>query len=833
MRRYLEPSARNLLRPALVMGVPLTGMILLSSVVLTLTTLSGTNFKGNLFAFGVGLVGYAGLRVLQRFALTGWEQRLLWWIESAVAKKAASLSLIQISPSSYLVQAPDTLDQVELLRAKDEWANRLTALRAKRRLTLMAEITGQGARLMELQADPQAKLPRKPEWKLLTSGIYTGLEHVYSLHSLPVVTDPLWLFSVLKDLSGDVRVLVSFQGLDARKIKRRIEVSRRRSSRGEALLSNVDSDITFEEATDVLRGLSRGDESVVDASLVLVSKTPLDLDPALFIQETNPALSVSGVLGLRRLYHRSHLVRVVTACDLIPNILDPVEGAAEILKTPRGNPLYFSPNDSRLEALHWLVVGATGSGKSFFTGLVLRRMIEGGEKLSVLFLDHGRSFRRLVRSMRGQYVELSEETSEREDVIDPVASLAEVGTVSGIELSDLGVGAKKDALRCIFQHLESLLKSRDSVHPVYVVLDECWNFLRDDPVLVQRAFREFRKLNGAVIAITQSLSDFVTTQTGQTIFQNAPVRILLRQGEDLTAFRGALGLNDVEFDRLRLLRQVRGEYSECLIKTPYLSRLGRLYPSGSEHEVLRTDNLRAEWVQEHRSASRPVSVLALTVLLLSVFTYSPQTQAAFGLEMAPLMKLVAGQVAEIERLTQQVGIAKDNHALLIELNQGIDKTVSQIQSVESVLERAQGLDPRAVRSISELNAYMARTREAKRAVEELMELRSDAASIAIQQSALQGETAYLMGQEMMATGATLAQDSRLASPGRAAQITAASSSAQMLAQGVQLQTLSQIAQLQAMQLELLRSQYDQQRNERKQQDEMFRQVVSMRKGGGK
>ena len=228
-------------------------------------------------------------------------------------------------------------------------------------------------------------------------------------------------------------------------------------------------------------------------------------------------------------------------------------------------------------------------------------MIEGGEKVSVLFLDHNRSFRRLVRGMGGDYLELSAKTSRREDVIDPIIALAEPGAISGIELSDLDLDAKRDAVRCIFTHLEGVLKGRDTTHPIYLVLDECWTFLRDEPALVQRAFREFRRLNGAVIAITQSLSDFVTSQTGQTIFQNAPVRILLRQGEDLGAFRGALALNDVELERLRLLRQSKGEWAECLIKTPYLSRLGRLHPTPEEHELLRTDNLREEWVSERRS----------------------------------------------------------------------------------------------------------------------------------------------------------------------------------------------------------------------------------------
>ncbi|NDD92876.1 hypothetical protein EBZ37_12400, partial [bacterium] len=108
--------------------------------------------------------------------------------------------------------------------------------------------------------------------------------------------------------------------------------------------------------------------------------------------------------------------------------------------------------------------------------------------------------------------------------------------------------------------------------------------------------------------------------------------------------------------------------------------------------------------------------------LLLVFTISHRASAAFGLEMGPLMKLVAGQLTEIERLTQQLGVAKENQALLLELNRGIDKTVSQIQTLESVLERAQGLEPKAIRSISELNQYLSRAREAKKLVEDAMGL---------------------------------------------------------------------------------------------------------------
>ena len=606
MRQYSEPTARNLLRAPLVMGVPLGGMLALSGVVLTLSTISGTSLVGNIAALLVGALGYAGLRLLERWALNGWEQTPLWWLEKVLLRKSSSASVVSIQAHSAQVYAPDTLDEIDLIRAKDEFTPSLKALRAGERLSLLAKLTPHGTQLFKLALLPAASLEKMPDWRQLTQGLFTGDERVYSLHSLPVFTDPLWLFSILKDLPQDIRVIVTFKGVDFRSYKKRIEISRRRSSRSDSSASAIDSDITFEEASQVLRGLSRGDELVLEASLVLISKTELDLDTSLFVAEKRPELAIASALGFRKVLHRKYLVRLCTATDLIPNILDPVEIAAEILKTPRGNPLYFSPNDPRLEALHWLVVGATGSGKSFFTGLVLKRMIEGGENLSVLFLDHNRSFRRVVRAMGGQYLELSSLSSSRDDIIDPIVALGEPRKVSGIELSDLSPDDKKLGIRTILSQLEAFLRVRESTHPIYLVLDECWNFLRDEPVLVQRAFREFRKLNGAVIAVTQSLSDFITSQTGQTIFQNAPVRILLRQGEDLTPFRGALALNDVELARLRLLRQVRGEFSECLIKTPYLSRLGRLYPTEDEHELLRTDNLREEWAKQRKALAKPV-----------------------------------------------------------------------------------------------------------------------------------------------------------------------------------------------------------------------------------
>jgi len=192
--------------------------------------------------------------------------------------------------------------------------------------------------------------------------------------------------------------------------------------------------------------------------------------------------------------------------------------------------------------------------------------------------------------------------------------------------------------------------------------------------------------------------------------------------------------------------------------------------------------------------------------ILFVVLWSTNAFALFGEELAPLLQLVSGQVTEIERLTQTVGAAKDQVKLLQDLNEGIDRTISQIRSVEQIMQRAKGLDPSSVRSVSDLNDLLARAKQTRKQVDDLMVAKLMIADQAITQSALQSDTSYKMGQEMVGVGSQLAVESQSASPGRASQISAASGSAQMLAQGVQLQTLAQMVQLQALTLEFHKAQ---------------------------
>ena len=588
MRSFNEPTLKNLLRRPTVMGVPFEGLLALSFMVLTTLVAFGNSKFANALTAILAVGGFVTLRLCTHFMVDGWIVELIYPIEKKLWKQGEQPK-IEYDDCDIEIMPPDTLENGSLIYEKEKIVSKLLKLKARENLIIEFDSGPDGSGFRELSVTGQ-----------LVKGFSGRVpQYCYSLKSLPVLTNPLLISDLLQGINSPFKVLIRITGISYLEAKRKVEGSRRRNARDSASITNIDSEVTFEESSKVLEGMSRGDERIAEFSLVITSDSELELDSDLFHFEKNNELAFLSIIGLRR-HFRSHYLRLTTISDLIPNFGDPVDGEASVLASIRKKPMYFSPQDSRLESLHWLVVGATGTGKSFFTGVVLKRLIDQGIPMSVLFVDHNRSFRRLVRSEGGLYQEPQTVLEVQDQLSALERSLDVEGTFSGIELSDLSFDEKKIASKILIERIEIFLRKRNSVHPVYLVLDECWNFLRDEPVLVQRAFREFRKLNGAVIAITQSLSDFMSDQSGRSIVQNAPIRILLRQGEDPENYKGILGLNEVEIKRLRMLKQEKGIFSECIIKTSFLSRLARLYPSKSEFELLRTDNLREELIRESK-----------------------------------------------------------------------------------------------------------------------------------------------------------------------------------------------------------------------------------------
>lgn len=588
-REWNEPTARNLLRTPLVFGVSQMGLTGLGAVAVSANAVLGPALHGPEASILIGIVGYAGLRIAARRSLPGWEEVWIERISHKFAKKKMQAEEKAADAGELLeVISPDTLTSADLLRLKISLAKRLDALADEEERIFQFQADESGA-VLSMGALGCFKCEQLPQF-------------AYSLVHLPVSTHPDSMFYILKKLQPPFTVFIRMRALSQSKAKRRIEVARKNNAAGNESVSNLDAEVSFKESSLVLENLSRGTEKIFEFSLVVSSPSKQALDKELFHLEKDIKLTTDAITGKRRRFFRSHWVRTSTAADLIPNVFDPKESGPAILRTERGYPLYFSPLDSRLNALHWLVVGGTGTGKSFYTGLVLKRMLDAGERISVFILDHHHSFRRLVNTQGHGHFEPRNIPELESSLRSMKSAWNQVGTLTAVELSELRTSEKRKAMNVLLTEVAEFLRARNTDHPLYVVIDECWMFMRDEPELVQQAFREFRKLNGAMIAVTQSLSDFLTDETGQTICQNAPVRVLLRQDEDISRFRGILGLNDTEVGRLQGFLKENGKFSDCLIKTPFLSRIGQLIPTHEEHELLRTDNLRADRVREAKEA---------------------------------------------------------------------------------------------------------------------------------------------------------------------------------------------------------------------------------------
>ncbi|HRK61723.1 MAG TPA: ATP-binding protein [Candidatus Omnitrophota bacterium] len=77
-----------------------------------------------------------------------------------------------------------------------------------------------------------------------------------------------------------------------------------------------------------------------------------------------------------------------------------------LLRTWRDEALKLDIFDPALQAKHALMLGSTGSGKSFFTNHLLLHFLVESQDHEVIVMDVGGSYRKLARILNGNYVEL-------------------------------------------------------------------------------------------------------------------------------------------------------------------------------------------------------------------------------------------------------------------------------------------------------------------------------------------------------------------------------------------------------------------------------------------
>lgn len=388
------------------------------------------------------------------------------------------------------------------------------------------------------------------------------------------------------------------------------------------------------------------------------------------------------------------LVSSETAVNLLPlqSSWPGTEKIGLLLKTYRNAPLKLDLFDSSLASKHALMLGSTGSGKSFFTNHLLMHFLSEAENHDVIVLDLGGSYRKLANILGGSYleVECSEEFALNpfpskevlfpeegeadatflqflkellQKMIDPerVWSASEkvilervirfvyknlspkeaplLGDVQKYLLS-YGAGDEEDRmlaykfakeltlfcegeyskilnrparfdfdsrfavfdLRKISQYeeLQEILlliipfalrrKFENVSRKKILVLDECWHLLKKTQGvdLIELFFRTMRKMNGAVLAVSQNPEDYLGSEIAGVMANNAHVKYILRlkKGYEELAL---LGFNENQIKAVRELEVRPGRYSEVFILFDQKSVLAKLEPSPFEYWIATTD----------------------------------------------------------------------------------------------------------------------------------------------------------------------------------------------------------------------------------------------------
>ena len=78
-----------------------------------------------------------------------------------------------------------------------------------------------------------------------------------------------------------------------------------------------------------------------------------------------------------------------------------------LFETPLGELIGLDPFDEELPAKHGLVLGTTGSGKSFTTNYLLTSFLASSPENQVIVIDVGGSYRKLARAFGGEYLEVA------------------------------------------------------------------------------------------------------------------------------------------------------------------------------------------------------------------------------------------------------------------------------------------------------------------------------------------------------------------------------------------------------------------------------------------
>ncbi|MFC6276959.1 TraC family protein [Psittacicella hinzii] len=138
-------------------------------------------------------------------------------------------------------------------------------------------------------------------------------------------------------------------------------------------------------------------------------------------------------------------------------------------------------------------------------------------------------------------------------------------------------------LQLIFAVNQQMISGQKQRQKV-LFIDEAWDLLASKTIsyFIETGYRRFRKYNGAVVTITQSLEDLYNTASGRAIAANSANYFLLAQKTEtvkqlLSQYKLVLDAGSIR--QITSLKTRKGHFSEIFFHTDYGSGVGRLIVS--------------------------------------------------------------------------------------------------------------------------------------------------------------------------------------------------------------------------------------------------------------
>lgn len=265
-----------------------------------------------------------------------------------------------------------------------------------------------------------------------------------SLKNLPDETFPGMLAPLFFEIAAPARLAVSVEkllvGFDL--------ALKENTAKASAHSNNVDGETTFEEIKALKKNISRSSISLCALQISAAVYGKSIPDALSRLKQVENQFSRAGTLstliedynhlpvylsmlpGAMNTFRRTRTVVDINAahCLLPFGSWRGTQKASMLLKSRSQDAVTFSPFSDELPAYNGLIVGGTGSGKSFFTNLLLAQHLadQGG----AIVVDIGGSYRRLTTIFNGVYIDVGGENSVG---LNPFLSPVELYQSSPIE----------------------------------------------------------------------------------------------------------------------------------------------------------------------------------------------------------------------------------------------------------------------------------------------------------------------------------------------------------------------------------------------------------------